>query len=135
MRKTHITLRQGATIVERGNELPFFKLFSANQFGNRKGMVDDFFPGYQYAERPVSNQSQTLKNSPFGASGVDLWKCETNFCTRITDSGPDIPARKQKLIRLSWGIFQHSPTTEAHSDLRMASSAVSGPSPCVRCVP
>jgi len=134
--RTHITLRQGATIVERGNKLASFELLPVNQLGKRMGRTAVVFPGYQYAESPVSNQSQILKNSPLGELGAnDLWNLETKFRTRSTDAGPDIPARKQKLILLSCGIFQHSPMAAAHSELRIESSAVSGPSPCIKCVP
>ncbi len=66
--QTYITLRQGAIMVESGNEGLDFDFCSANQLGKRRGIVDVVFLGYQYAESPQSNQSQTLKNSPLGAS-------------------------------------------------------------------
>lgn len=51
-------------MFERRYELVLLELLPCAEPGDPNWIADSFLPGYQYAESPVSNQSQILKKSP-----------------------------------------------------------------------
>jgi hypothetical protein len=62
-------------MFERRYELVPLELLPFAEPNDPNWIADSFLPGYQYAESPVSNQSQILKKSPFGDPGWPcLWK-------------------------------------------------------------
>jgi hypothetical protein len=129
--KTYIILRQGAIRWEIWVELlwPTEAVSSLDPFRASSGRPGVLLPGNQYAEIPVSNQSQTLKLSPFGRpEAPGLWKCNKKFRTWTKVAISDRDPRKLKVTLLSCGIFQQSPVIDVHSNLRATSSGDSGPS-------